>query len=91
MNTPNYSNDIFERVVDTLRSCIPKRSRTAEMQMETQLTDFGMDSLVFLEFLLALEAEFELNLTGDVLKLKQVLTVGDAVELVSNELTKVNI
>ena len=85
MDRPNNSNDILERIVETLRNFLPKRFRMADIQMTTKLTELGMDSLAFLEFLLALEAEFELNLTGDILKLKQVLTVGDAFELVSRE------
>ena len=41
-----------------------------------------MDSLNFLEFLLALEDEFGLRLTDDALRLKAVHTVSDALELV---------
>jgi acyl carrier protein len=85
------SIDVFERVVKTLRSILPKKSREADILMGTELATLGMDSLVFLEFLLGLESEFKLNLSGDVLKLKQVLTVGDAVELVSTEAAKVTL
>lgn len=82
--------DAFDRVVKTLRSVLPKRMREADIRPETDLAELGMDSLNFLEFLLGLESEFHLNLGGDVLKLKKVLTVGDAVDLVCSEVEKVS-
>ena len=78
----NAQADIFDRVNKTLRSVIPKGSREAAIGLETDLQALGMDSLNFLEFLLALEDEFGLQLTDDVLRLKAVRTVSDALELV---------
>lgn len=78
----NAQDDIFDRVNKTLRSVIPKSSREAAIGLETDLQALGMDSLNFLEFLLALEDEFGLQLTDDVLRLKAVRTVSDALELV---------
>ena len=74
--------DILKRVTKTLRGVLPKGSRETAIGVETDLQALGMDSLNFLEFLLALEDEFGLRLTDDALRLKAVHTVSDALELV---------
>jgi len=71
-----------ERVINTLRGVLPKAIRDKAITPNSVLSELGMDSLAFLEFLLALESEFGLNLSGDTLKLRAVRSVNDAVELV---------
>jgi acyl carrier protein len=78
------SDNISSRVIATLRKVLPKKSREIDITSAMKLADLGMDSINFMEFLLALEEEFRLNLSGDLLKLKQVTSVQDAVDLVDS-------
>ncbi|WP_397392731.1 acyl carrier protein [Polynucleobacter sp.] len=80
----NSQTHTLERIIKTLRSTLPKGVRNAYIGSETDLQMLGMDSLNFLEFLLALEDEFNLKLTDDLLRLKAMSTVGDVLELVEH-------
>lgn len=82
--------ETIERVIKTLKSILSKKYRKSHINLKTDLSSLGMDSLNFLEFLLALETEFNVSLDGDVLKLNNILTVGDAVELVCDRLEQVS-
>lgn len=78
----NSQAQMLERIIKTLRSILPKGARDLAIGSEADLQMLGMDSLNFLEFLLALEDEFDLKLTDDLLRLKAMSTVGDVLELV---------
>lgn len=65
-----------------LRTILPKKSREQAVDLSTTFVALDLDSLKFLEFLLALEEEFGMQLSEDVLKLQAVETIGDAVALV---------
>ncbi|TKJ18874.1 phosphopantetheine-binding protein [Blastococcus sp. CCUG 61487] len=80
---PEPRPDVEARVAACLHRALPPALRTVEVEEGTLLQSLGMDSLSFLEFLVALEDEFTLNLSEDVLKLNQVKTFGDVVELVT--------
>lgn len=80
----NARLNIESRVVTALRTVLPKKNREQAVEMATTLTELDLDSLKFLEFLLALEEEFGMQLNEDMLKLQAVRTIGDAVALVAS-------
>jgi len=72
--------DVQRRIISCLRSILPARYATHPFQPETRFdVDCDMDSLAFVEFLVALEEEFGLNLSEDSLRLREIATVADMV------------
>ena len=71
------------RVISCLKKILPTSYATYEFKLETRFAvDCDMDSLTFIEFLVAVEEEFGLNLSEDSLRLQKISTVGDMVLLI---------
>lgn len=76
------TDDPIPRVVASLKKVLPARFHDVSILRETRFQeDLSMDSLNFLEFLVALEEEFRVDLTADVLRVQSLRSVDDVVKL----------
>ena len=82
--------DVQKRIINCLLKILPARYVTHPFQSDTRFdVDCDMDSLAFVEFLVALEEEFGLNLSEDSLRLRKIATVADMVVFIEH-LTSTN-
>ena len=72
--------DVQRRVITCLQNILPARYATHPFTLDTRFdVDCDMDSLAFVEFLVAIEEEFQLNLSEDSLRLHKISTIADMV------------
>ena len=78
------SNELLsyvQRIIICLQSVLPGRYKKMSFTGETEFSKLNMDSLIFLDFLRALEDEFSIDLSQNILLLQQVKKISDIEEL----------
>lgn len=73
-----------EKIIELLKSKLSTKYENFNFSEDTKLRDdLGMDSMNFVEFLLGLESEFNISLTNEYLRIKNIETIGDAIEVIN--------
>jgi len=79
-------NKVFEKVKEILRSQLPDGS-SAEISLDDNLTDLGINSLLFVKIAVALETEFDIEFKDEDLDIKRFKTIGDIVCYVEDKVS----
>jgi acyl carrier protein len=73
------------KILAALTSVLPTRYRDYPFQDSTRFReDLGMDSLSFLEFLVALEEALAIPVTAEMLRIQNLMSVRDVITLVDS-------
>lgn len=76
--------DKKEKIIQLLKSKLSIKYENFNFSEDTKLRDdLEMDSMDFVEFLIGLESEFNISLTNEYLRIKNIETVGDAIEVIN--------
>lgn len=79
-------NQIFEKVKEILHNQLPDGS-SADLSPDDDLTDLGINSLLFVKIAVALENEFDIEFTDEDLDIQKFKTVGDIVGYVDGKIS----
>ena len=79
----------LDRIINLLRDvCAAERIKLpAKVNGSTNLSDLGLNSLLFIKFVVKLEVEFDIDFDDENMDVKNFVTVNDVVQYVEQQLS----